>query len=87
MNFQRPESLLEGHHYWLYFANDDQGLPMFTDVTFVDFTACPAIVIVKDMEKYRMRCNRLDLYMIADNIQTSQRKVQINIPHTSPIPG
>jgi hypothetical protein len=39
---------------------DDQD---YTTVTFVGYTACPAIVVVQDFKMARIRCNRMDLFI------------------------
>jgi len=62
MNLERAGCLEEGERYWLACQVDGQGLPVFTEVTFIGYTACPAIVVVQDGGKGRFRCSRMDVY-------------------------
>ena len=63
--FVRPESLVEGKEYFLKISQDGRSIPVYTQVTFIELTACPAVVIVQDGRKEKYRCNRDDLFQIS----------------------
>jgi hypothetical protein len=60
--FQQPAVLEEGKGYLLRLAQRDNGVPILIEVTFVEYTSCPAVVIVQDARQERMRCSRGDLF-------------------------
>ena len=62
MNMERAGTLEEGKQYWLAGVPDPRGLPLFSRVIFIGYTACPAIVVVQDEQGERLRCSRKDLY-------------------------
>ena len=61
-----PESLEEGKSYLLRsrnFSKNGGSILILTQVTFISFTSCPAIVVVQDGWKEWFRCSREDLFM------------------------
>jgi hypothetical protein len=62
-----PESLEVGKIYLLRSRNltkNGGSILILTQVTFIGFTSCPAIVVVQDARKEWLRCNRDDLFSI-----------------------
>jgi len=60
-----PESLEEGKSYLLRsrnFTKNGGSILILSQVTFISFTSCPAIVVIQDARKERMRCRRDDLF-------------------------
>ena len=57
-----PESLLEGETYFLRVNRRNDAIPVLTQVIFIGYTSCPAIVIVQDAMKEWLRCSREDLF-------------------------
>jgi len=60
-----PESLEEGKSYLLRSRNMTQNggcILILSQVTFVGFTSCPAIVVVQDARNEWLRCSREDLF-------------------------
>jgi hypothetical protein len=60
--FASPVSLRIGKRYFLRLSLPRAGIPVFTQVTLVAFTSCPAVVIVQDDRRQQQRCNRADLF-------------------------
>lgn len=59
---EQPTLLQEGKHYYLRLSPIGEPIPVLTQVSFCGYTACPAIVIVQDSRKDRLRCRREDLF-------------------------
>jgi hypothetical protein len=60
-----PESLEEGKSYLLrsrYLTQNGGSILILTQVIFIGFTSCPAIVVVQDARKEWLRCSREDLF-------------------------
>jgi len=60
----RAGSLQEGEKYLyrtLLNCDNNRGLII---VTFIAYTACPAIVVVKNLKLGRFRCNRMDIFIV-----------------------
>lgn len=59
--FVRPRTLVEGQRYYTL---DCQlgGRAALTPVTFIAYTACPAVVIVANSCGIRLRCPREELF-------------------------
>ena len=55
-------SLQEGKSYYLRLSRKGERIPVLTQVTFYEYTSCPAIVIVQDGRKEWLRCSREDLF-------------------------
>ena len=62
-HFVRVGCLQVGANYFLRLHPDDRGLPVFTQVKFINITNCPAVVVVQDDRKDIITCNRSDLYI------------------------
>ena len=62
-----PESLEEGKSYLLRSRNLTQNggcILILTQVTFIGYTSCPAVVIVRDARGEWLRCSRDDLFSV-----------------------
>jgi hypothetical protein len=57
----RPLTLVEGQRYFLL-AQYSSRHPSLMPVTFLAYTACPAVVVVTDGSNCRVRCAREDLF-------------------------
>ena len=60
-----PESLEKGKSYLLRSRNLTQNggcMLILTQVTFIGFTSCPAIVVVQNSRREWLRCSREDLF-------------------------
>jgi len=62
--FERTGVLQEGKRYFLRSAGSQLGIPVFTLITFIGYTACPAMVVVENGRRERMRCSRMELFAI-----------------------
>ena len=54
----RPNTLIEGQVYLLFEKNGSNEEVTYTQVTFVAYTSCPAVVIVQDRDGKNKRCVR-----------------------------
>jgi len=59
---QRVDTLQEGKSYFLRLTKRPDGVSVYTQVKFVGYTSCPAIIIVQDTRKIGLRCSREDLF-------------------------
>jgi hypothetical protein len=60
--FERPNDLEEGKTYFLRLSLNGERIPLFIQVSFLGYTACPAVVLVRDARKASLRCSREDLF-------------------------
>jgi hypothetical protein len=58
----RPGTLIEGAEYLLLETQGNRHMPTVALVRFVDYTACPAFVVVMDGSNKRVRCLREELF-------------------------
>ena len=61
---EKVNTFQEGKNYFLKLPRKNVGIPIFTQVTFIGYTSCPAVVIVQDARKEWFRCSREDLFSI-----------------------
>ena len=61
-SLEKPGSLQEGKSYFLRVKKIYDGIPILTQVTFIRYTSCPAVVIVQDARKEWLKCSREDLF-------------------------
>jgi hypothetical protein len=64
ISYFRAESLLEGEGYFFRLRGNNKRTEEYVRVTFISYTTCPAIVVVQDGGKERIRCCRMDLYIV-----------------------
>ena len=62
IEFSRPQSLDIGKTYLFRDRDSDGGRQSVSAVTFVNYTPCPAIVIIKFAHNEYHRCLREDLF-------------------------
>lgn len=55
-SLEKPESLQEGKRYFQIQYGGDERFPLLALVTFLAYTACPAVVVVQMCENSRVRC-------------------------------
>jgi hypothetical protein len=67
-DFTRPISFTIGESYLYWERNIDGNQQTPTIVRFVDYTPCPAIVIIKNHDRRKQRCLRDDLFELTRNI-------------------
>jgi len=60
--FRTPVSLAVNQRYLLRIARGIESIPVFTPVTFIGFTTCPAVVVVQDARNSRFPCSRENLF-------------------------
>lgn len=60
--FERPLDLQKGRNYFLRLSINNNYIPLFTQVAFLGYTGCPAVVVVQDLRKVQLRCSRDDLF-------------------------
>jgi len=60
--FERPATLQESQTYFLKISGENGDIPLFTQVKFTSYTACPAVVIVQDTRYGSFPCSRDDLF-------------------------
>ena len=64
--FERPANLEEGKAYLLRLSPNGEHIPLFTQVSFLGYTSCPAVVMVQDARRAHLRYNLDDLFYIAN---------------------
>ena len=58
----RPQTLVEGQKYSRRERGQDGDRATYTEVMFVAYTSCPAVVIVSNGSSHKVRCLRDDLF-------------------------
>ncbi len=63
---QQPATLIEGNQYFLKVSEIGEKIPVFTQIIFICYASCPAVVIVKDDQKRLFPCERKNIFNITD---------------------
>ncbi len=61
----QPAKLIERQRYYLKLSKEDGAIPIFTPVTFIGYTTCPAVIVVEDGRNCRFPCERSNLRVIS----------------------
>jgi hypothetical protein len=61
--FLRPQTLVEGQRYSRLERGQDGDRATYTEVLFIAYTSCPAVVIISNGSGHKMRCLREDLFL------------------------
>lgn len=72
--FERPVTLQENQMYFLKISGENGNIPIFRQVKFMSYIACPAVVIVQDPRYGSFPCNREDLFCVV--IESHQRNLR-----------
>ena len=59
-----PQTLVEGQRYSRIERGQDGDRATYTEVMFIAYTSCPAVVIVSNGSGKRLRCMREELFII-----------------------
>ena len=65
-SYLRPRTLIEGQRYSRIERGQDGDGTIYTEVVFIAYTSCPAVVIISNGSSQKVRCLREELFNFID---------------------